>query len=344
VAVTAASDAPVGATPPPGRPRPKGLTLARVLGAVGRTFITAGVIILLFVVYQLWGTGVLTARTQDDLRSRFEEALAAGPATPTTAPATTATTAGDGGDDEPATTTTATTALPPLPPPAKGDPIASIEIPKIGVDWIVVEGVELGQLADGPGHYPDTPMPGQLGNVSIAGHRTTHGAPFYRVDELQQGDEIVVTTVQGRFTYLVEFTQIVTPTQWEVVAPTDDAQLTLTSCNPRYSSRQRIVVRAKLKGEPAATPPPAPSVDASGATVGENHLVTQVYLNDDGGDPAAVRPAILLAIACLAVWVAFWVLSRLWRRWPAYVLGGPAFLAVLFVFFTQFSRLLPASY
>lgn len=342
--MTTAEDAPSGATPGPRRSRPKGLALARVLGAVGRTFIAAGLIILLFVVYQLWGTGVITARAQDDLRTRFEAMLAEAP-TPTTAPPTTATTAG--GEDEgeqPATTTT--TALPPLPPPPPGDPMARIEIPKIGVDWIVVEGVDLGELTKGPGHYPDTPMPGQVGNVAIAGHRTTHGAPFYRVNELQQGDEIVVTTAQGAFTYEVQFTQIVTPTQWEVVAPTEDAQLTLTSCNPRYSSRQRIVVRAKLQGEPAPTPPPAApdDVEATGELAGANHLVAQVYLNDDGGDPAAVRPSVLLALAAAVVWAGFWVLGRLWRRWPAYVLGTPAFLAVLFVFFTQFSRLLPASY
>jgi sortase A len=349
VAVTTAPDAPTGATPGARPSRPKGLRLARALGAVGRTFIVAGVIILLFVVYQLWGTGVITARTQDDLRDRFEAMLARAP-TPTTAPSTTATTAGGGDDDgdggQPATTTT--TALPALAAPPKGDPLARIEIPTIGVDWIVVEGVDLGELAKGPGHYPDTPMPGQLGNVAIAGHRTTHGAPFYRVNELQQGDEILVTTAQGEFTYEVEFTQIVTPTQWEVVAPTEDAQLTLTSCNPRYSSRQRIVVRAKLEGEPAPGPPAGqqaePGVDASGATTGTPHLVAQVYLDDDGGDPAAVRPSILLAIACAVVWAGFWVLGRMWRRWPAYVLGAPVFLAALFLFFTQFSRLLPASY
>lgn len=223
--------------------------------------------------------------------------------------------------------------------------MARIEIPKIGVDWIVVEGVELDHLADGPGHYTGTPLPGQNGNAAIAGHRTTHGAPFYRINELAAGDQIVLTTPQGRFTYDVSSTQIIRPWQTEVVAPTPDAQLTLTSCNPRYSSRERFVVHALLQGEPAPTPPPSSqSTDANGAIAGANHLVAQVYLNDDGGDPGAVRPSILLALACAAVWLAFWVLGRLWRRWPAYLLGTPVFLGVLFVFFTQFSRLLPASY
>ena len=84
-------------------------------------------------------------------------------------------------------------------------------IPKIGVDKIVVEGVGRNDLRKGPGHYPDTPMPGQPGNAAIAGHRTTYGAPFNRIDELEPGDEILVTTLQGPFTYEVTGTEIVTP-------------------------------------------------------------------------------------------------------------------------------------
>lgn len=339
-----------------------------MVAGVGRTLITAGVLILLFVGYELWGTGVITARAQDDLRSEFEDLLASAPSTTSTT-ATTAppTTAPPGAS----TTVPPPTTAPPVPavaaPPVRplGSALARIQIPSIGVDWIVVEGVDLGSLSRAPGHYPGTPMPGQQGNVAIAGHRTTHGAPFYRVNELSAGDEIYLTSVQGRFRYVVSGTSVVSPNEWSVVGATSDARLTLTSCNPRYSARERIVVHARLAGTALPAPAPAPAsttttattappttalpgegetVPAAGTTPGTGHLVTRVFLDDDGGDPDAVRPSILLALACAVVWLGFWVLGRLWRRWPAYLLGTPVFLAVLFVFFTQFSRLLPASY
>ena len=142
-----------------------------------------------------------------------------------------------------------------------GRPAPRIEIPKIGVDKIVVAGVALSDLRKGPGHYPNTPLPGQLGNAAIAGHRTTYGAPFFRVDELAAGDEIIVTTVQGTFRYLVTEIKIVKPTDFSVLDPTPDATLTLTSCNPRYSSRQRIVVKARLDTTASATIPAARGSD-----------------------------------------------------------------------------------
>ena len=118
-------------------------------------------------------------------------------------------------------------------------------------------GVALSDLRKGPGHYPNTPLPGQLGNAAIAGHRTTYGAPFFRVDELAAGDEIIVTTVQGTFRYLVTEIKIVKPTDFSVLDPSPDATLTLTSCNPRYSSRQRIVVKARLDTTKSDDPLPA---------------------------------------------------------------------------------------
>ena len=101
-------------------------------------------------------------------------------------------------------------------------------------------------LRKGPGHYPDSPMPGQLGNAAIAGHRTTYGAPFNRIDELAPGDEITIVTVSGTFHYSVTGQLIVTPKQTEVLDPTPDATLTLTTCNPKYSARERLVVKARL--------------------------------------------------------------------------------------------------
>jgi sortase A len=135
-----------------------------------------------------------------------------------------------------------------LPAVEEGDPIARIEMPTIGVDNIVVAGVEKSDLKKGPGHYPETPMPGQLGNAAIAGHRTTYGQPFFDVDKLQVGDEIIVTTLDGRFVYRVTGQQIVSPNDYQVVATTDPtrATLTLTSCHPKYTARERIIIFSEL--------------------------------------------------------------------------------------------------
>ena len=184
------------------------MRLAKVLGGFGRVLIWTGVVILLFVAYQLWGTNLAEARAQDDLESEFEDLLLEAP----DPPATTDTTAPE---DEPDTTTTVPEGLFELPEP--GQAMARIEIPRIGLDKIVVEGVSREDLKKGPGHYPDTPFPGQPGNAAIAGHRTTYGAPFHRIDELVVDDEITVTTLQGRFTYQVIGQEIVSTT-WTTTA------------------------------------------------------------------------------------------------------------------------------
>lgn len=179
-----------------------------------------GISILLFLVYQLFGTNLVTERRQDNLK----EAFAAQPSTP------------------PPTAEEA--------PADLGSAVARIQIPKVELDWLVVEGVTLDALQDGPGHYPGTALPGQLGNVVISGHRTTFGAPFYRLDEVQVGDPITVTAPYGRFVYRVTETKIVEPTDLTVVVESDDARLTLTTCHPRFSARQRLIVVAALEGPP----------------------------------------------------------------------------------------------
>ncbi|MGK2929684.1 MAG: class E sortase, partial [Acidimicrobiales bacterium] len=218
------------------------MRLAKVLGAIGQLLIWVGSIVLLFVAYQLWGTNIAEAQAQNDLETSFEELLAT--TTTTTTTTSTSTTAPTTTEPDPEPTTTTTTASP-APPPAEGDAAARIVIPRIGIDKIVVEGVSRSDLREGPGHYPDTPMPGQSGNAAIAGHRTTYGAPFHRVDELEPGDEIQVTTVQGAFTYRVMGTEIVAPSDVQVIDDKGDNRLTLTSCHPKYSARQRIVVSAE---------------------------------------------------------------------------------------------------
>src|SRR5207302_2511071 len=106
----------------------------------------------------------------------------------------------------------------------------------------------------------NTPMPGQPGNAAIAGHRTTYGAPFFNLNELQPGDPIFVTTRQGRFRYEVRETRTVSPSQLSVLNPTPDNRLTLTTCNPRFSASQRLVVVSQLIGEAAEPSPPPPDL------------------------------------------------------------------------------------
>ncbi|MEO7572450.1 MAG: class E sortase [Acidimicrobiales bacterium] len=300
------------------------MRLARVLGAVGRTCITAGVLILLFVAYQLWGTGIREAQAQNRLEDDFAEVLEAAER-PSPSASTTSTTTPD---DEVPETAPAIEAVP------DGDPTARIVIPKIGVDKIVVEGVSLADLKKGPGHYPESPLPGQEGNAAIAGHRTTYGAPFNRIDELVAGDEITVETIQGSFTYRVTEQMIVSPTQVDVLEDKGDDRLTLTACHPKYSARQRIIVVAELDPEEEPLPRPRRAEDAAPPPA----------LDDIDGEGAPALPAILLGVLCAVIWLLAWVLGRVWRRWPAYALGLPLFLVALFFFFEEFSRLLPSNF
>jgi sortase A len=127
-----------------------------------------------------------------------------------------------------------------------GDPLGRLRVPAIGLSTVMVEGTDGGDLRSGPGHYPDTPLPGRRGTVAIAGHRTTYGAPFRHVDELRRGDRIELAMPYGRFAYRVERTQIVEPTDVDVVGRVAYDRLVLTACHPLYSANQRIVVFARL--------------------------------------------------------------------------------------------------
>ena len=222
-----------------------------VVGGIGRTLITLGLLMFAFVAYQLWGTGIQTAQAQRSLAKEFDQQIAGTEPTTTTAPTTTVVPSETTLPVDPsAPTTTVTPVLPeakPIPPEEKG--VARLIIPRIGLNRIVVEGATADALTKGPGHFPETPLPGQLGNAAIAGHRTTHLAPFFDIDKLQPGDEIDVITLNGRYVYHVTGTEIVAPDDYADVIPTTDvtkATLTLVSCTPRYSAKNRIVVRADL--------------------------------------------------------------------------------------------------
>ena len=311
-----------------------------MLSGVGRTLISSGVLILLFVAYQLWGTGLAEARAQNKLEDEFA-ALLEGAAF---------------GDDDGASDPTTSDTLAPAPPaPEGGEPVARIVIPKIGVDKIVIEGVSVADLKKAPGHYPGTSLPGLPGNAAIAGHRTTYGAPFYRLDELEPGDEIIATTTYGEFRYEVAETKIVRPSQVEVLEKSGPDRLTLTTCHPRYSARQRMVVVAMLVGEPSSLPPPLPVEEAHPGEVGpdEEPPTTEPEpapaFDPAGlsGENASNTPAILWGLAAAFVWFAAWWFAhrrRALRKWLTYAAFTPVFLVVLFIFFENFSRLLPANY
>lgn len=234
----------------------------------GKVLIATGLLLGGFVAYQLWGTGIEARRAQNALEDEFELLLAtAAPTTstttstvPTVVASSSTTPSATVAETLPGTVTTGVAQpLPPIvaiPPIVQGDPIARLEMPAIGVDIVVVAGVSVEDLRRGPGHYPDTPLPGQFGNAAIAGHRTTYGQPFHDIDDLEPGDEIVVTTIAGRFVYGVTSTEIVEPDETDVVATTnpDIAELTLTSCHPKWSARQRIIVHSVLNADESAPP------------------------------------------------------------------------------------------
>ena len=230
-----------------------------------------------------------------------------------------------------------------------GEAVAVIRIPRIGVDRAVVQGVKRADLRKGPGHYPDTPLPGEIGNAAIAGHRTTYGAPFNRLDELQPGDPITITTVQGTFLYLVDRHEgidgvvrghlVIGPNDVSVLEQGTGDRLTLIACHPKYSAAQRIVVTASLSS-PAAPSTPIPTyADTVTYDASADALA--------GGDPSAWPAAIGWGIATVLAWFGVWYAARRWRRFPswiAYVVGTPVVLALLFLTFANAALLLPASF
>lgn len=288
----------------------------RVIGGIGRVLVTIGLLTLSFGAYQLWGTGLYEARAQDSLKAEFAKSLK-----------TTATTTTTTGSDP------AKPAPEPLPIPS-GDAIAIIRIPSIGVERAVVEGVRRADLRKAPGHYPNTPLPGELGNAAIAGHRTTYGAPFGRLDELRPGDLIEIRTATGNYRYSVTETIIVKPKELSVLNATPTATLTLTTCHPRFSASRRLVVHASL-------------ITESSAPVREPVLAqpTSPTLNLDG--PASkvdYSGTILWGSATLAVGLLWWAAFRKRRSWLVRLGGFIPFAIVCFIWFGYVDKMLPSNY
>jgi sortase A len=319
---------PTGETPVPSA------VVRRTIAAIGRTLVTLGLLILLFVTYELWGTGIFTARAQADLKRKFNQEVRQSNSEVVVPPGSTPTSV-------PKTSTT----LDPkkLVAPAEGKVLAKIQIPKINVDWYVVEGVQLTDLNQGPGHYPGTPLPGEIGNAAIAGHRTTHGAPFYRVNELVPGDRIKITTRTGkRYIYVVDQKPlIVAPTDYYVVANTPDAELTLTSCHPRYSADRRIVIKAKLLRRLSAKPVAVPKT-INGKRVKpppKAQLATALE-----GQANSIKPSVLWGFIAAFAGAVWWWAFRRWRHPLTWVIGVVPFLVLLFPFYVYLERALPNGY
>ncbi|MGH9039974.1 MAG: class E sortase [Acidimicrobiia bacterium] len=128
-----------------------------------------------------------------------------------------------------------------------GDSLTRLRIPTVDVDVVVVEGTTTSAMRAGAGHYPNTPLPGEDGNVAIAGHRTTYGRPFADLDRVAPGEDIILETPLGTHTYRVSRQPyVVANTDWEPIAQRPGKTLTLTTCHPKGSARQRLVVKAEL--------------------------------------------------------------------------------------------------
>jgi sortase A len=301
--------------------------MRRVLAVVGKILIGAGVLLLLFTAYQIWGTALQESHTQAQLRTtlvqetnnqEIRRALAEAAALDKlpTGPAVTAPHTGD---------------------PAEGAPIGDIRIPAIGLNQVVVEGTNTPDLRKGPGHYIGTPMPGQVGNASIAGHRTTYGHPFYNLDGVKKGDPIVVATLQGIFVYDTMSSEVVSPSDNKVIANVPADWLTLTTCNPRFSASTRLIVHAQLAHSQLFPNSGLPPERARRAQNG----------NDLAGDSnVTLSDAVLWGVLVAAVLAVTLLVAHRFRRqrWVAYGVGTVGILVLLWFFFGAVSPLLPASF
>jgi sortase A len=224
-----------------------GEALRTAARGLGQALITVGVVLLLFCVYELYITGLYTDREQKALGAELSRqwdgpvAAAASPGEPAVV-------------DE----------------PVPGGAYARLYVPRLygQASRTVVEGVEVPDLKKGPGHLPESAAPGELGNTVISGHRTTYSSPFADLDRLVPGDAVVVETRTAWLTYRATGSQVVSPSAVEVTYPVPGQRgaapterlLTLTTCNPKYSARQRLVVRAVLESSVPRSPgvrPPA---------------------------------------------------------------------------------------
>jgi len=237
--------------------KPQGSRIVRAIRFSGWVAIWFGLFLLGFVVHQLFITTFFAQQNNVALTAEvteyfdeveITEVAYAPPDVPLDPGAT-----GEVDPETPATTPAPPAVLSVEAEPTKGEPFAIIRVPsleRLQSGWAVVEGVSRNDLKNGVGHMPSTPLPGQPGNSVMSGHRTTYGAPFFNFDQLEPGDIIEVETAIGVHVYEIREIIIVKPTALWVTQPRDGAWLTLTTCNPRFSSRERLVVFAELIAGP----------------------------------------------------------------------------------------------
>jgi sortase A len=264
--------------------------MARTLRTISWSSLIGALAVVGCVAWQLWGTAAYEARSQDRLMAEFEQALGRGAEKPTTSTASVVAAPAASAEQFPMGPALANEA----PSPPRGSAVAVLRIPRLGLEKAVVEGVRAQDLKKGPGHYPETPLPGRPGNSAIAGHRTTYGAPFNHLDELEAGDDIWVTTLTGRYHYVVNDSSVTRPSDVSWLRSTEDNRLTLTTCHPEFSARKRFVVVATLVGEPdplptnAATVVAAPSTTSS--TPGETTSTVSPPSSSQSATSATTRP------------------------------------------------------
>jgi len=253
--------------------RRRGLLLACVRTA-GELLMTAGVIVLLFVAWQLWWTNVASDARQHEVVKNFaRDAASAEP--PVAGQPGAGGTAGEPGPEtvipEPAV----------APEPDEGETIGILYVPRFGAGYLrpIVQGTTPAVLDTlGIGHYQGTAMPGEAGNFAVAGHRQTHGAVLDNIDALVPGDRIYVQTREGYYIYVFRNSQIVLPSRTDVLLPVPTqpgaaptrSYLTMTTCHPRFGSRERFVAYALLeRWQPASEGPPAEIAVPAARAAGE---------------------------------------------------------------------------
>ncbi|MEZ0074719.1 sortase [Planotetraspora sp. GP83] len=216
--------------------------------------------------------------------------------------------------------------------PPRGEPIALLEIPKIGVREAVVQGTGTAELRSAVGHYRPSPMPGQVGNTVLAGHRNLYGAPFARIAELNRGDKIVATTQEGRFSYTVETTlRARTGEQDFISQATIVNRLTLLTTSDGDRPGGRLAVIARLDGQAASLKTRDPN---------------QVKLDELGlgRDPSAWWPTLGWGAVFFGLLSGTLMLYRRWRRISTYLLTTPALLAIALIWFEALARLIPSTF
>lgn len=223
--------------------------MRRKVQILGWTLIWSGLFIFGYLAWQLFGTDLVNANVQaeaqDELEQVFEAARQDLPEVLEIVPEE---------PDEPDGSTGSTPAgvieWHPEDDPEPDAEFAFLRVPDLGVEAVVFEGVTRSTLTQGPGHMPGTPLPGQPGNAVVSGHRTTYGRPFFDFDLLEPGDVIEVETAIGVHTYQVRESFIVAPTDIWVTDPKEGAWLTLTTCHPKFSAKERLIITAELVDGP----------------------------------------------------------------------------------------------